>query len=307
MQISKCFLVVCAAAYATAVLPLHAADTDTDKKLREALDKKLNELQTQPLTATPQPSVATPSPRTPTAPAAAPAPSVEPADSETIAKAREALRQKMVELQSPPGGRPVPPAQWTPTTVVRPSPPVAQPTTPAPAVQPVPTPAIQPVPAPSRTTQPAPAVAQPAPAPAVQPTPQPTLVVPPPVSEESIAKARQALRQKMDELEGQAPVPTTAPAPAPVPAVTTPAPAVQPAPATPQATTVVVPATQPRPANISKKTGKGPLVFPPIQGPPPAISADKDARLAELLRKYKADEITPEEYHQQRAKILSEP
>jgi uncharacterized protein YnzC (UPF0291/DUF896 family) len=37
------------------------------------------------------------------------------------------------------------------------------------------------------------------------------------------------------------------------------------------------------------------------------VSADKTQRLAELLRKYKAEEITPEEYHQQRAKILSEP
>ena len=46
--------------------------------------------------------------------------------------------------------------------------------------------------------------------------------------------------------------------------------------------------------------------FPPIPVPPPAVSADKQQRLAELLRKYKADEITPEEYHQQRAKILSE-
>ena len=30
-------------------------------------------------------------------------------------------------------------------------------------------------------------------------------------------------------------------------------------------------------------------------------------RLQELLRKYRADQVTPEEYHQQRAKILAEP
>ena len=49
------------------------------------------------------------------------------------------------------------------------------------------------------------------------------------------------------------------------------------------------------------------LSFPPIGGPPPAVAADKEQRLQELLRKYKADQITPEEYHQQRAKILAEP
>ena len=48
MQISKCFLVVCAAAFCVAILPLRAADADTDTKLREALEKKLNELQMRP-------------------------------------------------------------------------------------------------------------------------------------------------------------------------------------------------------------------------------------------------------------------
>jgi hypothetical protein len=47
--------------------------------------------------------------------------------------------------------------------------------------------------------------------------------------------------------------------------------------------------------------------FPPLAGPPSALAADKEQRLQELLRKYKADQITPEEYHQQRAKILAEP
>jgi hypothetical protein len=64
---------------------------------------------------------------------------------------------------------------------------------------------------------------------------------------------------------------------------------------------------QPKADTLAKKPAKGAIAFPPIQPPPPGISADKDARLAELLRKYKADELTPEEYHQQRAKILSEP
>ena len=58
-----------------------------------------------------------------------------------------------------------------------------------------------------------------------------------------------------------------------------------------------------------KKAGKvtGAPAFTPIPGPPPSVSADKEQRLQELLRKYRADQITPEEYHQQRAKILAEP
>jgi hypothetical protein len=51
----------------------------------------------------------------------------------------------------------------------------------------------------------------------------------------------------------------------------------------------------------------------PSAPPPEAVkapatgSATKEARLAELLQKYKADQITPHEYHMQRAKILAEP
>ena len=65
----------------------------------------------------------------------------------------------------------------------------------------------------------------------------------------------------------------------------------------------------PKPQTPSRKPAnlKGPLAFPPLQGPPPSISADKEQRLQELLQKYKADQITPEEYHQQRARILAEP
>jgi len=52
---------------------------------------------------------------------------------------------------------------------------------------------------------------------------------------------------------------------------------------------------------------KGTLTLKPIEGPPLPLSADKQQRLAELLQKYKADQITPEQYHTERAKILAEP
>jgi hypothetical protein len=41
----------------------------------------------------------------------------------------------------------------------------------------------------------------------------------------------------------------------------------------------------------------------PVVAPP----TDKEHRLADLLRRYEADEITPYEYHLQRAKIIAEP
>jgi hypothetical protein len=52
---------------------------------------------------------------------------------------------------------------------------------------------------------------------------------------------------------------------------------------------------------------KGEVQFPAIEAPPLPISADKQGRLNELLRKYRNDEISPEQYHTDRAKILAEP
>jgi uncharacterized protein YgiM (DUF1202 family) len=44
-----------------------------------------------------------------------------------------------------------------------------------------------------------------------------------------------------------------------------------------------------------------------FQPPPLPISADKQVRLKDLTERYKADQITPAEYHAQRARILAEP
>jgi hypothetical protein len=51
---------------------------------------------------------------------------------------------------------------------------------------------------------------------------------------------------------------------------------------------------------------KGAPALKPLAGPPLPISAEKEQRLTELLQKYKADQITPEQYHTERAKILAE-
>jgi hypothetical protein len=49
------------------------------------------------------------------------------------------------------------------------------------------------------------------------------------------------------------------------------------------------------------------LGMKPMAAPALPISASKEDRLQALLEKYKADQISPGEYHKQRAAILSEP
>ena len=49
------------------------------------------------------------------------------------------------------------------------------------------------------------------------------------------------------------------------------------------------------------------LGFKPIEVPALPVSAAKEAQLRALLAKYKADQITPEEYQKQRAEILAQP
>jgi hypothetical protein len=122
------------------------------------------------------------------------------------------------------------------------------------------------------------------------------------VDSDKIAKAREAVRQKMKELETQPP----AEPPAVAPAAAKPAPAAKPVSAKPKEP-IVKPESKPVAEKPAKQNVKGTAAFPQIQGPPPSVSSDKEQRLQELLRKYKADQVTPEEYHQQRAKILAEP
>jgi hypothetical protein len=57
-------------------------------------------------------------------------------------------------------------------------------------------------------------------------------------------------------------------------------------------------------ASPGKEAG---LNFPPLQSPPLPISAAKEQRLHQLLEQYRADLLSPEQYHAARAKILAEP
>lgn len=182
------------------------------------------------------------------------------------------------------------------------------------------------------TTQ-APATAKPANAPAPTqpatppppPEPAPTPVAPPPVQTQAapaiagsgdsadIAKARQAMRQRIQELQA-----TSAPAPAPATTSVTPT---TPVPSPAPATTFVATPPPDSGANVALEqealrqklqqleatqpvTAAG---YAPIEGPASPLSAAKQAKLADLLVRYKADTITAQEYHAQRAAILAAP
>ena len=70
----------------------------------------------------------------------------------------------------------------------------------------------------------------------------------------------------------------------------------------PTATEVSIP-----PPSMSPALSQGTTAFEPLQAPALPISATKQQRLDALLSQYKADQITPEQYHTQRAAILAEP
>jgi len=337
MQSLKCWLVV---SVAVCALSVRGQDSEAQAKAREALEKKLNELQGQPAAQAPatkpvaKPPPAKSSPAKPT-PNSVQAQSVPPAtinappavDAAAIEKARAAMRDKMNTLQ--PVATEVPPPAPAPKITV---PPPAEP----PAVA-APTPPL--VTAPVAAAAAAAAVATPS---AVNspPTTPPNMPDLPPASDpEAIAKAREALRQKMNELQGGQPAPGAQP-PAPPAA---PAPAVPPAaPATASAVAVQPPSTpdltappEADPAAIAKareamrlkmqtmgsepvaasetvsmrprKVSQNGMNFPPMSAPPTGISAAKEQRLQQLLQQYRADLVSPEQYQAYRAKILAEP
>jgi hypothetical protein len=149
----------------------------------------------------------------------------------------------------------------------------------------------QPVPQTTPTpSAPAKTAAQPA-APAATATSTPSMTmpnVPAGMSSEDTDKVRAALRQKMAEQQNQPvavkPVSTTTPQPV-----------------------VVKPTTPPPGHHMTTPPGPPPVAHTAIQAPALPISATKEAQLQELLVRYKADQISPEDYHKERAKILAGP
>jgi hypothetical protein len=68
-----------------------------------------------------------------------------------------------------------------------------------------------------------------------------------------------------------------------------------------------MPATPAAAPTMAPAQNQSRMGFQPIEAPPLPISSTKEAQLQALLEKYKANQITPEQYQTQRAKILAEP
>jgi hypothetical protein len=197
-------------------------------------------------------------------------------DSAAQAAARAALMQKLNELNTnPPAATPSPaPATPAPVTVAP-----AAVATPAPATE---TPAAATF-APAAVTSPAPAVASPEATGTVQPG-----------DTAAQAAARAALEQKMQELpSGSSAAPQTS---APV----------QSAPARP-APVATAPAMSAPPANAPANAPANVTGERTITAPAPPISMTKQEQLDRLLTLYKSNQLTPLQYHDQRAAILAQP
>jgi hypothetical protein len=253
MQTSKILLVISATIAFS--LSVWATDTDAQAKARQALEQQLN--QPAPQTPAPPPTKSTPAPTpAPAATMAAPPTMAVPqqADPASIAKAREAMYQKMNEISTQ-----MPPSSATGATFAPP---------------------------PAATSQ--------------EPSPK---IIPPPAESgpavsslgekgadaAAIAKAREAMHQKMAELPGE--LWDTSSADTPNVA---------------KARAAMYDKMQQLPPETAS-TQAGGMQFPALQGPDVLISGEKVQRLHALLQQYKADQITPEQYQSERAKILAAP
>jgi hypothetical protein len=330
MQIPRRILFACVA---TTILSLNfsqAQDTEAQRKARAALDQALNPAAAQSATeTTPAPKIEQPAvkPATPamTQPSAA-QPTISGtthrASDDAIEKAREALRQKMNELgnTSAPEQAPVQAEKPKPATpAAKPAPAVVQqPAQPAPVAQ---VPAARasdeavekarealrqkmselenaaPSESPASVTTPAPAVVQ---QPAMEtPAPQENVFqTPPAVSDNDVEKARQALREKMSQIE-------EAKKAAQPEVVSTPEKTEPEKMEKPEKVEKIEKAEKPKAEKRKEVTRKDPNAFPPLSAPATGLSAEQEQRLADLLEQYKADKLTPDQYHEERAKVLA--
>ena len=264
-------------------------------------------------------------------------------DTEAQAMARAALQQKMREMGGQAPDTMTPPANTPPASQIKTTTP---PKSPAPPVQKQ-TPRTVQVPAPRRSSPGQPPIAPPAARPApmdsaiapgtAQASPTAAMVAPGASSPDLIEQARQATRAKMAELQSQqnnsAPQPAVQPATTTVPATTKTTPPVVTAGKPAQPSKAEIKAAKEREAAAAKAAAQqaklaadqekkapaeavmpaakvkpgAPAPFTPLAGPASSLPALKEQRLQTLLDQYKADKITAEEYHDQRAKIIAEP
>lgn len=209
-------------------------------------------------------------------------------DNEEQAKMRAALRQAMEQSQPP---------ETAPASAVQP------PVAPAP---------VQPV-----TFAPPPVAPAPvAPVMAVT-SPQPGFeLLPPPADAAAMARAREVMRLKMLEIQATPESAGSVVAGQPSQSEFGPLPPPDAAALAREREAVRVkmlelqaaaPTTSPSRSIAAVNSTGGSLAFPPIEPPASPLSPAKQAKLADLLIRYKADAITAQDYHAQRAAILSAP
>jgi hypothetical protein len=227
-------------------------------------------------------------------------------DTDLQAKARAALDAAMDQ----PTNAPAAPAPVAPVAPIAPPPKPVPPAKPAPPVAVAPPAVVAPPP-----EQPAPAPVAAA-TPANWSAPAPAY---PAVNPDAQAKALEALRAKIAQLDGESQATAPPQKVEPIVATTPPSAPVQPQPVTPPPAMAVQTPPAPAPASSAPQTifpittpsASASVVTtpaPPAESPAAlGISADKEQRLYQLLQDYKADKITPYEYHTQRAKILAGP
>jgi hypothetical protein len=309
MQIPKFLLLFCVATLGLSTLQAQRVDTEEQAKARELLRKKMAELDAQQPAAQPQ-QTSKPAPE-PTTPPKKP-------------KVKKAA-PKPAPVVAPAPNQQFPVRDFTGAPPLTPS---------APAV--TPPPAVAAPPRPARIAPHARA-ATPAPMSAPSALAEGTTHLTP----EAEAKAREELRQKMAELDSSKSAPpsaTTTPAPkapakpkvarkkekkaepkvlatpAPTAPAESPIPAVVPSAENQKlAEPVTVQQSNP-PVARKKQKQKEQYVFDtpapttPVESPiPAAVSSSKNQQLTELLTHYRANAITPEEYHKKRAEILAQP
>jgi len=61
---------------------------------------------------------------------------------------------------------------------------------------------------------------------------------------------------------------------------------------------------QPAKPEVTSYPGKS-LGFNPVEAPPPPVSAEQEAALHDLLSRYMANEVTPDQYQAERKKIMA--
>src|SRR6266850_1081476 len=191
MQISRYLIVACVASVGFSQFSTRAADTEGQIRAREALRSKINELDAQAPTNAPAPAKSKPAKPAKTTPAPQPKPTAEP-----------------TPAPAPVTQQPTPAPEPAPAPVVP---------TPAPVT-------IEPV----RPSQPRPPPVSSQGTASRKSKSLPPVIAAPAASPESIARARELMREKLGVVQGREPQPVAVATPAPTatqPTVSTPEPA----------------------------------------------------------------------------------